>query len=115
MKNTILNVNDQVNVVTGMINPSPEFKWHLVEHGIDLEYDGRSELFILIWYGAYQYTEDHLTHGAAPYDNLLLRNLIVCRNPYKVENVNDMVVVAAPVIDIDYDVSATGTDLWCMG
>jgi hypothetical protein len=39
----------------------------------------------------------------------------VCRNPYKVENVNDMVVVAAPVIDIDYDVSATGTDLWCMG
>ena len=48
MKNMILNENDEVNVISGSITASTVFKLHPKEHGIALEYDGRSDLFISI-------------------------------------------------------------------
>ena len=58
----------------------------------------------------YQYTEDHPTRGPASCDDPLLRNQLVRGNPYKVTIVNGAVVVAAPVIEINYNGIAAGAD-----
>ena len=66
-----------MNVVCGADNAEPVFTFKTVQDGVDLEFDGTSELFISIRYSRYAYTTNDLA-GCDP----LLSALIRRRDPY---------------------------------
>ena len=89
----VLWINDIINVVCGSDVGESGFTPRTAHDGIDLEFDGLSELFITIRYSRYAFTRrtsGGLEDGCDP----LLSSLICHSNPYKSAGDEDDPVVA---------------------
>jgi hypothetical protein len=79
--------NDIINVVCGSDNCEPFFNSKTVRDGVDLEFDGCSELFITIRYSRFIYTANCLVNDAEC--DPLLSSLIRRCNPHCEEEVDN--------------------------
>lgn len=83
-------INDLINVVCGSDVSESIFVARTTCDGIDLEFDGASELFITIRYTRYAYTKS--SHDIAGRCDPLLSSLICRLNPYKQKFDNGILV-----------------------
>ena len=97
--------NDIINVVCGSDAQEPAFNTKTVRDGIDLEFDGCSELFITTRYRRFTYTANSLV--VAECDPMLYA-LILRRDPYNIddhesaqEESEGMIVIGSEFEDCD--------------